>query len=112
MNSTMPKNSNLSFRQAWMKAIEKYSPKRPMRLNDVSFRFQEKIDEARAIMAKKTIQGEYEPRAHSQQVTSIGGQGLSADDEEIIKFISMIDQKPIKPTYLDLIPLKNFAKKE
>lgn len=24
----------------------------------------------------------------------------------------MIDQKPIKPTYLDLIPLKNFAKKE
>ena len=23
------------------------------------------------------------------------------------KFISMIDQKPIKPTYLDLIPLKN-----
>lgn len=45
-------------------------------------------------------------------MTSLGGQGLSADDEEVIKFISMIDQKPIKPTYLDLIPLKNFAKKE
>lgn len=24
----------------------------------------------------------------------------------------MIDQKPIKPSYLELIPLKNFAKKE
>ncbi len=54
-SSAMPKTNNLNFRQAWMKAIEKYSPKRPMRLNDVSFRFQEKIDEARAIMAKKTI---------------------------------------------------------
>ena len=30
---------NLSFRDAWRKAIEKYSPKKPTRLNEVSFRF-------------------------------------------------------------------------
>jgi len=30
---------NLSFKDAWKKAIEKYSPKKPTRLNDVSFRF-------------------------------------------------------------------------
>ena len=34
------------------------------------------------------------------------------DDADKIKFVSMIDQKPIKPSYLELIPLKNFAKKE
>jgi len=34
------------------------------------------------------------------------------DDANKIKFVSMIDQKPIKPSYLELIPLKNFAKKE
>ena len=34
------------------------------------------------------------------------------NDDEKIKFISMMDSKPIKPSYLDLIPMKNFAKKE
>lgn len=33
------KGKVLNFREAWKKAIEKFSPKRPMRLNDVSFRF-------------------------------------------------------------------------
>ena len=38
---------------------------------------------------------------------------LRADeDTERIKFVSMIDQKPIKPSYLELIPLRHFAKKE
>jgi len=32
-------NKHLSFRDAWRKAIEKYSPKKPTRLNEVSFRF-------------------------------------------------------------------------
>jgi alpha-D-ribose 1-methylphosphonate 5-triphosphate diphosphatase PhnM len=40
---------------------------------------------------------------------SFRGQG---DDEEQIKFVSMIDQKPIQPSYLELITLKNFPKKE
>jgi len=30
---------NISFKDAWRKAIEKYSPKKPTRLNEVSFRF-------------------------------------------------------------------------
>ena len=30
----------------------------------------------------------------------------------MIKFVSMIDQKPIQPSYLELITLKNFPKKE
>jgi hypothetical protein len=34
------------------------------------------------------------------------------EEKEKIKFVSMIDQKPIQPSYLELIPLKNFAKKE
>jgi hypothetical protein len=29
-----------------------------------------------------------------------------------IKFVSMIDQKPVQPSYLELIPLKHFAQKE
>ena len=30
---------NVSFKDAWRKAIEKYSPKKPTQLNEVSFRF-------------------------------------------------------------------------
>jgi len=33
-------------------------------------------------------------------------------EEDKIRFISMINSKPIKPHYLELIPAKNFAKKE
>jgi hypothetical protein len=39
-------------------------------------------------------------------------QTFRQDEKEKIKFVSMIDQKPIQPSYLELIPLKNFAKKE
>lgn len=34
------------------------------------------------------------------------------DEEDKIKFISMVDQKPVKPNYLDLTAFKNFAKRE
>ena len=34
------------------------------------------------------------------------------DEEERIRVVSMIDQKPIKPPYLELIPLGSFTKKE
>ena len=34
------------------------------------------------------------------------------DEEEKIKFVSMIDQKPIKPSYLELVPMKDFTRKE
>ena len=38
--------------------------------------------------------------------------GRGGDEDDKIKFVSMINQKPIKPSYLELIPLKNFAKRE
>jgi len=36
----------------------------------------------------------------------------SLSEDVNIKFVSMIDQKPIQPNYLDLIPMKNFDQKE
>lgn len=36
----------------------------------------------------------------------------AAGKERGIKFVSMIDQKPVQPSYLELIPLKHFAQKE
>ena len=37
---------------------------------------------------------------------------MTDDEEEKIKFVSMIDQKPIKPSYLELVPMKDFTRKE
>lgn len=34
------------------------------------------------------------------------------NETDKIKFVSMIDQRPIKPSYLELIPLKHFVKKD
>jgi len=49
--------------------------------------------------------------AASTKLPSLKAQrGLNQDKQ--IKFISMIDSKPIVPAYLELIPLKNFSKKE
>lgn len=38
----------MTFKEVWRKAIEKYSPKKPNKLNEVSFRFQQKLDEINA----------------------------------------------------------------
>lgn len=98
----------------WKKAIEKFSPKKSTKLNEVSLRFQAKLEEANKAQAKR------EGKSVSAATTAAGGASrlgqasvLRGDDEaDKIKFVSMIDQKPIKPSYLELIPLKNFAKKE
>ena len=37
--------SDMTFKEVWKKAIEKYSPKKAEKLNEVSFRFQQKLDE-------------------------------------------------------------------
>lgn len=37
---------------------------------------------------------------------------LAQNEQEKIKFVSMIDNKPIFPNYLDLVPMKNFTRKE
>ena len=106
-----PPGKTLNFREAWKKAIEKFSPKRPMRLNDVSFRFQMKLDEAAAVNARREGRDlKKEEGAMSKPFALTMPPNL--EDDEKINFISMIDQKPIKPSYLDLIPFKNFAKKE
>ena len=33
------------------------------------------------------------------------------EDEDMIKFVSMIDQRPIRPAYLELSNLKDYPKK-
>ena len=48
------------------------------------------------------------PKAFGSTMAQFGRGG----DDDKIKFVSIIDQKPIKPSYLELIPLKNYAKKE
>ena len=35
----------MTFKEVWKKAIEKYSPKKAEKLNEVSFRFQQKLNE-------------------------------------------------------------------
>ena len=89
-----PQGKVINFREAWKKSIEKYQPKVPSRLNEVSHRFAEKLNVDKP---KRVTAGHVVP---------------PTDDDDRIKFISMIDHKPIKPSYLDLIPFKNFAKKE
>lgn len=42
-------NRHTNFRDVWKKAIEKYSPKKSNKLNEVSYRFQMKLDEANKI---------------------------------------------------------------
>lgn len=43
---------NISFKEAWRKAIEKYSPKKPIKLNEVSLRFQQRVEEYRKVHNK------------------------------------------------------------
>ena len=95
----------MGFKEVWKKAIEKYSPKKPTKLNEVSYRFQQRVEEYQKVHEKNsnTVKTE-EPQMNKSF--------MNDDTKEKIKFVSMIDQKPIQPSYLELIPLKNFAKKE
>lgn len=100
-----------NFYEVWKKSIEKYSPKKSSKLNEVSYRFQMKLDEAQKVAAKR----EGKSTSTAPQAQARLGQGpmlLNDEEQERIKFVSMIDQKPIKPSYLELIPLRHFAKKE
>ena len=98
----------MTFKEVWKKAIEKYSPKKAEKLNEVSQRFELKLEEVRNQNQKN----------HAERSSTMDdNEGKSrlkqrGEDGDAIKFVSMIDQKPIKPSYLELIPLKNFAKKE
>ena len=99
----------MTFKEVWKKAIEKYSPKKAERLNEVSQRFELKLQEVANQNAKNNM------NERSSTVDENEGKSrlkMRGEDADAIKFVSMIDQKPIKPSYLELIPLKNFAKKE
>jgi len=78
----------LSFRDAWRKAIEKYSPKKPTRLNDVSFRFQLMLEEARKANMTKSEAINEAARRDNMKLKNVS---LMRDDEDMIKFVSMID---------------------
>ena len=98
-----------SFKQIWKQAIEKHSPKKATKLNEISYRFQMKLKD----MKKSHKNFEEESEQENQSVFNPSMPHMMISDEiEKIKFVSMIDQKPIKPSYLDLIPMKNFTKKE
>jgi len=77
-----------SFKEVWRKAIEKYSPKKSMKLNEVSHRFQIKLEEQQAATNKKGMIG------HSGDETA-GKSGPKAsfrgEEGDMIKFVSMID---------------------
>ena len=98
----------MSFKEVWKKAIEKYSPKKAEKLNEVSQRFEMKLEEVRNQVAKNAA----ERSSTTDDAEAKSRLKMRAEDGDAIKFVSMIDQKPIKPSYLELIPLKNFAKKE
>lgn len=101
-------NKNISFRDAWRKAIEKYSPKKPTRLNEVSFRFQNMLEEARKANLSKSEAINEAAKKDSLKLKNVS---MMRDDEDMIKFVSMIDQRPIRPAYLELSNLKDYYKK-
>ena len=99
-----------TFKEVWRKAVEKYSPKKAEKLNEVSCRFQTKLNELDK-NRKATLDLSNESNF---KVTSTIPRGRIGDDDEEgkVKFVSMIDQKPIKPSYLELVPYKDFTRKE
>ena len=69
-----PQGKTINFREAWKKAVDKFSPKIPEALNNVSTRFAEKLNDGK--VAPKKVAGVVVP---------------PSDDDDRIKFISMID---------------------
>ena len=72
----------MNFRDAWRKAIEKYSPKKPTRLNDVSFRFQLMLEEARKANMTKSEAINEAARRDNMKLKNVS---LMRDDEDMIK---------------------------
>lgn len=77
---------NTSFREVWRKAIEKYSPKKSMKLNEVSFRFQQRVEEFKKVH-DKDFNNETSEKKQVDQMNST----FIKDEKEKIKFVSMID---------------------
>jgi hypothetical protein len=100
-----------NFKEVWKKAVEKYSPKKATKVNEVSIRYQQKLEEIQKANEKSRAGKEEAPDSKLNS-TMTKGFTKPGEEEERIKFVSIIDQKPVKPSYLELISLKNFAKKE
>ena len=99
-NNTKP----TSFKQVWRKAIEKNAPKQPTMLNEVSHKYEQKLAETR--------KGNQDYDEDDDDIFNQAVSGYGHNEQEKIKFVSMIDNKPIFPNYLDLVPMKNFTRKE
>eukprot|EP00347_Sterkiella_histriomuscorum_P011953 403370464 len=88
----------------------KLSPRKPQKLNELSIKYK---------MMNNGNTNEYGDdlltRNHQQKLANTNDplqhRGALNQDNHI-KFVSMIDSKPVQPPYLNLIPLKNFNKKD
>ena len=77
-------------------------------------RFQAKLDQINKSLEKKGDQNGEEPEKenkYSQDQEETTNLGIPKEEENI-KFVSIIDQKPIIPSYLELVPMKDFSRKE
>lgn len=85
------KTGSLTFKQVWRKAVEKYSPRKSQKLNEVSLRFQAKLDQINKSLEKKgeaEESGDDKDYANDQEETTNLG---IPKDEDKIKFVSIID---------------------
>ena len=77
-----------SFKDVWRKAIEKYSPKKPDKLNEVSQRFKLKRDQVSKYGNKTVIENDN----NFGNANSFGQKRSFIDeDDQQIKFVSIID---------------------
>lgn len=82
-------HGNKTFKEVWRKAVEKYSPKKAEKLNEVSYRFQTKLDELDKNQRKK--QDSFS-ESNFKVAPSIPKSRMGPDEEESkVKFVSMID---------------------
>ena len=89
-------------------------PRKPTRLNEISTRFQQKYSDKEKFKSD-TMPDEVDlsdQGSASKSIDDKEGQELETAylKDERIQFISSIDSKPVFPTYLRLMSLKNFIK--
>ena len=56
MNERNNRLRHTSFKEVWKKAIEKYSPKKSMKLNEISYRFQLRVEEQQKQQEKNELE--------------------------------------------------------
>ena len=79
------------FKQIWRKAIEKYSPKKATKLNEISNRFNEKMKVIKQKNKNSYDEDEEEETNGVSGLTKNLPQKLMHEEPDKIKFVSMID---------------------